>query len=282
MVVEVSLHRSRLILASMASLTLALLSLLHFILHVYAFYESGLIPRDLWVLLEVFLLPAEGGSGVICRDFDLRVYAIIALVLGFISYTILYYMVSLGLLTLAGFRYELLLLYVLGLIIPALNGLNSGSFHGLYYPVYTILNVLLEAGFRSVLYCNISYRDDMIPGWLEWLILLQPTYIIANIILVLTLLKVYRLFRHRTLIASLITAVAPIAILALSLAIFLLALLISPFTRDSSEFNLAYRVGLLSAFILIFHLFLVAPVYGVLLWGSLAIAFLKLAKGKPP
>jgi len=266
------------ILASMASLTLALLSLLHFILHVNAFLD--LIPRGLWVLLEVFLLPAEGGSGVICRDFNLKVYAIIASVLGFISYTMLYYMVSLGLLTLAGFRYKLLLLYILGLIIPALNGLNSGSFQGLYYPVYTIPNVLLEAGFRSVLYCNIPY--GMIPGWLEWLILLQPTYIIANIILVLTLLKVYRLFRHRTLLAPLITATAPIAILALSLAIFLLALLISPFTRDSSEFNLAYRVGLLSAFILIFHLFLVAPVYGVLLWGSLAIAFLKLAKGKPP
>jgi hypothetical protein len=267
-----------LILASMASLTLALLSLLHFILHVNAFLD--LIPHDLWVLLEVFLLPAEGGSGVICRDFNLKVYAIIASVLGFISYTMLYYMVSLGLLTLAGFRYELLLLYVLGLIIPALNGLNGGSFQGLYYPVYTIPNVLLEAGFRSVLYCNISYRDGVIPGWLEWLILLQPTYIIANIILVLTLLKVYRLFRHRTLLAPLITATAPIAILALSLAIFLLALLISPFTRDG-EFNLAYRVGLLSALLLIFHLFLAAPVYGVLLWGSLAVAFLRLAKSKP-
>ncbi|MFZ8795563.1 MAG: hypothetical protein ACO2O2_17015, partial [Acidilobaceae archaeon] len=121
----------------------------------------------------------------------------------------------------------------------------------------------------------------MIPGWLEWLIALQPTYIIANIILVLTLLKVYRLFRHRTLLAPLITAVAPIAILALSLAILLLVLLISPFTRGG-ESSLAYGVGLLSVFILIFHLFLAAPVYGVLLWGSLAIAFLKLAKGKPP
>jgi hypothetical protein len=268
-----------LILASMASLTLALLSLLHFILHVNAFLD--LIPHDLWVLLEVFLLPAEGGSGVICSDFNLKVYAIIASVLGFISYTTLYYVVSLGLSTLAGFRYKLLLLYILGLIIPALNGLTGGSFQGLYYPVYTIPNVLLEAGFRSVLYCNISYRDGVIPGWLEWLILLQPTYIIANIILVLTLLKVYRLFRHRTLLAPLITATAPIAILALSLAILLLALLISPFTRDGNEFNLAYRVGLLSVFILFFHLFLVAPVYGVLLWGSLAIAFLKLARGKP-
>jgi hypothetical protein len=165
------------------------------------------------------------------------------------------------------------------LIIPALNGLNGGSIQSLYYPVYTIPNVLLEAGFRSVLYCNIPY--GVIPGWLEWLILLQPTYIIANIILVLTLLKVYRLFRHRTLLAPLITATAPIAILALSLAIFLLALLISPFTRDGNEFNLAYRVGLLAALLLIFHLFLAAPVYGVLLWGSLAIAFLKLARGKP-
>jgi hypothetical protein len=126
----------------------------------------------------------------------------------------------------------------------------------------------------------ISYRDGVIPGWLEWLILLQPTYIIANIILVLTLLKVYRLFRHRTLLAPLIATAAPIAILALSLAILLLALLISPFTRDG-EFSLAYGVGLLAVFILIFHLFLVAPVYGALLWGSLAIAFLKLARGKP-
>jgi hypothetical protein len=248
-------------------------------LHVTAFYEPGLIPRDLWVLLKVFLLPAEGGSGVICRDFNLRVYAIIALMLGFISYTILYYMVSLGLSTLAGFRYELLLLYILGLIIPALNGLYRVSIHGLYYPVYTIPNVLLEAGFRSVLYCNISY--DVIPGWLEWLILLQPTYIVANIILVLTLLKIYRLLRHRTLLAPLIAATVPIAIIALSLAIFLLALLISPFSRDGNEFNLAYRVGMLSAFLLIFHIYL-APVYGVLLWGSLAIGFLKLAKGKPP
>lgn len=97
----------------------------------------------------------------------------------------------------------------------------------------------------------------------------------------LTLLKVYRLFRHRTLLAPLITATAPIAILALSLAIFLLALLISPFTCDG-EFNLAYRIGMLSALLLIFHLFLAAPVYGVLLWGSLAVAFLRLAKSKPP
>jgi hypothetical protein len=263
----------------MASLTLALLSLLHFILHVGAFYEPNLIPRDLWVLLEVFLLPVEGRSDLICRDFNLKVYAIIALVLGFISYTILYYMVSLGLSTLASFRYKLLLLYILGLIIPALNGLDGGSFQGLYYPVYTIPNVLLEAGFRSVLYCNIPY--GMVPGWLELLILFQPTYIIANIILVLMLLEVYRLYRHRTLLAPLITATAPIAIIALSLAIFLLALLISPFSRDGNEFNLAYRVGMLSVFLLILHIYL-APVYGVLLWGSLAIAFLKLAKGKPP
>jgi hypothetical protein len=94
-------------------------------------------------------------------------------------------------------------------------------------------------------------------------------------------LKVYRLYRHRTLLAPLITATAPIAIIALSLAIFLLALLISPFSRDGNEFNLAYRVGMLSVFLLILHIYL-APVYGVLLWGSLAIAFLKLAKGKPP
>lgn len=266
------------ILTSMASLTLALLSFLHFILYVVAFYELDLIPRDLRVLLEVFLLPVEERSDLICRDFNLKVYAIIAFVLGFISYTILYYMVSLSLSTLVGFRYELLLLYVLGLIIPALNGLYRGSIHGLYYPVYTIPNVLLEAGFRSVLYCNISY--EVILDWLELLIFFQLTFIIAaNIILILTLLKVYRLYRHRTLLASLITATAPIVVIALSLAIFLLALLISPFTRDG-EFNLAYRVGMLSVFLLIFHLFLVAPVYGVLLWGSLAIAFLKLAKGK--
>ena len=266
------------ILASMASLTIALLSFLHLILYVVAFYELDLIPRDLRVLLEVFLLPHEGLLDMICHGLDLRVYAIIAFVLGFISYTMLYYMVSLGLYTLVDFRYELLLLYVLGLIIPALNGLGDGSNRGLYYPVYTIPNVLLEAGFRSVLYCNISY--EVIPGWLELLILFQPTFMIANIILVLTLLKVYRLYRHRTLLAPLIAATAPIAILALSLAILLLALLISPFTRDG-EFNLAYRVGLLSAFLLVFHVGLVAPVYGVLLWGSLAIAFLKLARGKP-
>jgi hypothetical protein len=259
-----------LILASMASLTLALLSLLHFILHVNAFYWLDLIPRDLWVLLKVFLLPAESSSRMIC---NFRVYAIIALVLGFISYTTLYYMVSLGLSTLAGFRYELLLLYVLGLIIPALNGLSYGSVQGLYYPVYTIPNILLDAGFRSVLYCNILY--SVISDELVWLIAFQPTYIIANIILVLTLLKVYRLFRHSTLIASLITATAPIAILALLLAIILVAVLISPFSHD-----LARSVGMSAGFLLFYHLFLVAPVYGVLLWSSLTIAFLKLAKGK--
>jgi hypothetical protein len=262
-----------LILASMASLTLALLSLLHFILHVNAFYWLGLIPRDLWVLLKVFLLPAESSSRMIC---NLRVYAIVAFVLGFISYTILYYMVSLGLFTLVGFRYELLLLYVLGLIIPALNGLNYDSLQGLYYPVYTIPNVLLDAGFRSVLYCNISYRGGVISSDLHFLIFFQPTYIIANIIFVLTLLKVYRLFRHRTLLASLITAVAPTVILALLVAIILVAaFLILPFSHD-----LARSMGIPAGFLLIYHLFLVAPVYGVLLWSSLAIAFLKLAKGK--
>ena len=121
--------------ASYASLVLALLALTHYVLIIVV--DLNLIPGFKDHPLVDILIPTWGH----CGNITLRV---LALILGFVAYVTLFFAVSLGFLALTSHRYSVLLvlLFVLGIVIPAFNGLGSGSYFTFYYPVYTVPNVL--------------------------------------------------------------------------------------------------------------------------------------------
>jgi hypothetical protein len=182
-------------------------------------------------------------------------------VLGFVAYATLFSAVSLGFLALTSPRHSVLLvlLFVLGIVIPAFNGLGSESYFTFYYPVYTVLNVLLESGFRGLLYCmglTIEWKHPLYRFYTE-LVLFTLPQILLPIMLLVTYMRVWRV----SFLVPLIISIIPLIKM-----LFLLMLLISP------------PDGTAPLFILIMVL---APAYGVLLWGSLVVAFLRLAKSKP-
>jgi hypothetical protein len=243
--------RFRLTIASYASLVLALLALTHYVLIIVA--GLNLIPGFEDHPLIDILTPFWGR----CDNITLRV---LALILGFVAYTTLFFAVSLGFLALTSPRYSvlLMLLFVLGIVIPAFNGLGSESYFTLYYPVYTVPNVLLESGFRGLLYCmGLTIGWKHLYRFYNELVLFTLPQILLFIMLLATYMHVWRV----SFLVPLIISIIPLIKM-----LFLLMLLISP--PDGTFF----------LFILIMVL---APAYGVLLWGSLAVAFLRLAKSKP-
>jgi fumarate reductase subunit D len=242
----------RLTIASYAFLVLALLALTHYVL-IIATEGLNLIPRSEDHPLVDILIPTWGH----CGNIILRV---LVLILGFTTYVTLFSAVSLGLSALTSPRYSVLLvlLFVLGIVIPAFNGLYSQSYSTLYYPVYTVPNVLLESGFRGLLYCmglTIEWKNPLYQFYAELAFFALPQ-ILLPIILLVTYMRVRRI---SFLVPLIISIISPIKIL------LILVLLLSPPN---------------GAFLLFLLMIALAPVYGVLLWGSLAIAFLKLAKGK--
>jgi len=266
--------RSRLILAFIASSSLAFLALLHQILYLalmpYApLYD--LLPYDLKLPLQLFFLPTflnDLEAEVICYKW--RVYAMLALPFSFALYTLLYYMLNLGLSAIVGRRYEILAVYALGVAASALNGLTPISLPSLYYATYTIPNVVMEAGFRSILYCS-NLKIDTSSS----LVLIYPLVqlVIPSILLALALFKVYR----RTMMASFLIppfiAIAPIVI---PITLFILAIVgyeVGLPTLPRSEFNIF-------AALLFLHVLYMAPAYGVMLWGSLAALLLHFVKAK--
>lgn len=251
--------RFRLTIASYASLVLALLALTHYVLIIVV--GLNLIPGFEDHPLVDILTPFWGR----CDNITLRV---LALILGFVAYVTLFSAVSLGFLALTSHRYSVLLvlLFVLGIVIPAFNGLGSGSYFTLYYPVYTVPNVLLESGFRGLLYCmglTIEWKHPLYRFYNELVLLyteLVP-FTLPQILLFIMLLATYMHVWRVSFLVPLIISIIPLIKM-----LFLLMLLISP------------PDGTAPLFILIMAL---APAYGVLLWGSLAVAFLRLAKSKP-
>ncbi len=244
--------RFRLTIASYASLVLALLALTHYVLIIVV--GLNLIPGFEDHPLVDILTPFWGR----CDNIILRV---LALILGFVAYVTLFSAVSLGFLALTSPRYSvlLMLLFVLGIVIPAFNGLGSESYFTFYYPVYTVPNVLLESGFRGLLYCmglTIEWKHPLYRFYTE-LVLFTLPQILLFIMLLATYMHVWRV----SFLVPLIISIIPLIKM-----LFLLMLLISP------------PDGTFLLFILIMAL---APAYGVLLWGSLAVAFLRLARGKP-
>jgi fumarate reductase subunit D len=242
----------RLTIASYAFLVLALLALTHYVF-IIAAEGLNLIPRSKDHPLVDILIPTWGH----CGNIILRV---LVLILGFTTYVTLFSAVSLGLSALTSPRYNVLLvlLFVLGIVIPAFNGLYSQSYSTLYYPVYTVPNVLLESGFRGLLYCmglTIEWKNPLYQFYAELAFFALPQ-ILLPIILLVTYMRVRR---TPFLVPLIISIIPPIKIL------LILVLLLSP--PDG-------------AFLLFLLMIALAPVYGVLLWGSLAIAFLKLAKGR--
>jgi hypothetical protein len=264
--------RSRLILALIASSSLAFLALLHQILYLalmpYApLYD--LLPYDLRLPLQLFFLPTflnDLEEKVICYKW--RVYAMLALPFSFALYTLLYYMLDLGLSAIVGRRYEILAIYALGVAASALNGLIPIWIPSFYYATYTIPNVVMEAGFRSILYCNNLEIDTS-------LIIVYPLVqsVIPSVLLALALFKVYRRTMITLFLAPPLIAIARIVI---PIALFILAIVgykVGLPTLPLSEFNIF-------AALLFFHELYMAPAYGVMLWGSLAALLLHFVRAK--
>ncbi len=266
--------RSRLILAFIASSSLAFLALLHQILYLalvpYApLYD--LLPYDLRLPLKLFLLPTflnDLEAEVICYKW--RVYAMLALPFSFALYTLLYYMLDLGLSAIMGRRYEILAVYALGVAASALNGLIPIWIPSFYYATYTIPNVVMEAGFRSILYCS-NLKIDTSSS----LVLIYPLVqsVIPSILLALALFKVYRRTMITLFLAPPLIAIARIVI---PITLFILAIV-------------GYKVGLpplplselnIFAALLFFLELYMAPAYGVMLWGSLAALLLHFVRAK--
>ena len=266
--------RSRLILALIASSSLAFLALLHQILYLalmpYApLYD--LLPYDLRLPLKLFLLPIFLNSleaEVICYKW--RVYAMLALPFSFALYTLLYYMLDLGLSAIVGRRYEILAVYALGVATSALYGLVPESIPSFYYATYTIPNVVMEAGFRSILYCS-NLKIDTSSS----LVIIYPLVqlFIPSILLALALFTVYR----RTMVTSFLTPLLiAIARIVIPIILFILAIVgyeVGLPTLPRSEFNIFVAL-------LFFHELYMAPAYGVMLWGSLAALLLHFVRAK--
>jgi hypothetical protein len=113
------------------------------------------------------------------------------------------------------------LLFVLGIVIPAFNGLYSQSYFTLYYPVYTVLNILLESGFRGLLYCmglTIEWKNPLYRFYAELAFFTLP-----QILLPIMLLVTYMHVRRTSFLVPLIISIIPL----IKILLFL-ALLISP------------------------------------------------------
>jgi hypothetical protein len=266
--------RSRLILALIASSSLAFLALLHQILYLalmpYApLYD--LLPYDLKLPLQLFFLPTFLNSleeKVICYKW--RVYAMLALPFSFALYTLLYYMLDLGLSAIVGRRYEILAIYALGVAASALNGLIPIWIPSFYYATYTIPNVVMEAGFRSILYCSNPEFNLTLPLAIIYLLVQS---VIPSILLALALFKVYRRTMITLFLAPPLIAIARIVI---PITLFILAIVgyeVGLPTLPRSEFNIFVAL-------LFFHELYMAPAYGVMLWGSLAALLLHFVRAK--
>ena len=254
--------RSRLILALIASSSLAFLALLHQILYLALMPPLyDLLPYDLKLPLQLFFLPTflnDLEAEVICYKW--RVYAMLALPFSFALYTLLYYMLDLGLVAIVGRRYEILAVYALGMVASTLNGLIPRSLPSLYYATYTIPNVVMEAGFRSILYCsNLKiYTSSSLV-----IIYLLVQLVIPSILIALVLFKVYR----RTMITSfLIPPLIAIAPVMVPIILLILAI-VGPPPPPGREMNIF-------AVLLLLHELYITPMYGVMLWGSLATLIL--------
>ena len=256
--------RSRLLLASLASFILATLAFIHFFLYFPLPYFLGPSPWD--YVLEVLFSP---GYPSYCGE----PYALTlpAFIVGLLLYVSLYYAVSLGLLHLTPPRYRFLipLMYVMGLTAPAIVGLEDFPFR-LYYPAYTVPSVFMEVGFRSLLLCKagLTLKGHYL---LETLPYTFP--VVAQIPLILTLLAIYIHERQsRFLVPLIISLVLPTVLVTIAIAIHL------PPSGGPDGGIPGGPIGFIAMWLGFINLIIIAPIHGALLWGTLGLILLGMAR----
>jgi len=250
--------RSRLLLASLASFILATLAFIHFPLYIYSMepYRG---------LLRVLFSPAYPSY---CEE--PYTLTLLAFIVGLLLYTSLYYAVSLGLLHLTPPRYRFLipLMYVMGLTAPAIVGLEDFPIR-LYYPAYTVPSVFMEVGFRSLLLCKagLTLKGHYL---LETLPYTFP--VAAQTPLILTLLAIYiHERRSRFLVPLIISLILPTVLVSIGIAIHL------PPSGGPDGGIPGGPIGFIAMWLGIINL-TIAPIHGALLWGTLWLIFLGMAR----
>jgi hypothetical protein len=259
--------RSRLLLASLASFILATLAFIHFLLYLPLPYFLGLPRRSSpwYYALEVLFSPSYLSY---CEE----PYALTlpAFIVGLLLYVSLYYAVSLGLLHLTPPRYRFLipLMYVMGLTAPAIVGLENFPIR-LYYPAYTVPSAFMEVGFRSLLLCKagLTLKGHYL---LETLPYTFP--VAAQIPLILTLLAIYiHERRSRFLVPLIISLILPTVLVSFAIAMHL------PPSEGPDGGVPGGFIGFITVFLTVINV-VIAPIYGVLLWGVLGLILLGMAR----
>jgi hypothetical protein len=251
--------RSRLLLASLASFILATLALIHLPLYIHSMepYRG---------LLRVLFSPAYPSY---CEEpYTLTLPAFIV---GLLLYVSLYYAVSLGLLHLTPPRYRFLipLMYVMGLVAPAIVGLEDFPIR-LYYPAYTVPSFFMEVGFRSLLLCKagLTLKGHYL---LETLPYTFP--VAAQIPLILTLLAIYIHERQsRFLVPLIISLILPTVLVTIAIAIHL------PPSGGPDGGIPGGPIGFIAMWLGFINLVIIAPIHGALLWGTLGLILLGMAR----
>jgi len=193
-----------------------------------------------------------------------------AFIVGLLLYVSLYYAVSLGLLHLTPPRYRFLipLMYVIGLTAPAIVGLEDDPLR-LYYPAYTVPSFFMEVGFRSLLLCKagLTLKGHYL---LETLPYTFP--VAAQIPLILTLLAIYiHERRSRFLVPLIISLILPTVLVSFAIAMHL------PPSEGPDGGVPGGFIGFITVLLTVINV-VIAPIHGALLWGTLGLIFLGMAR----
>jgi hypothetical protein len=257
--------RSRLLLASLASFILATLAFIHFFLYLPYFLGPPRRSSPWDYVSEVLFSP---GYPSYCEE----PYALTlpAFIVGLLLYVSLYYVVSLGLLHLTPPRYRFLipLMYVMGLTAPAIVGLEDDPIR-LYYPAYTVPSFFMEVGFRSLLLCKagLTLKGHYL---LETLPYTFP--VAAQAPLILTLLAIYIHERQsRFLVPLIISLILPTVLVSIGIAIHL------PPSGGPDGGIPGGPIGFIAMWLAVINL-PIAPIHGALLWGTLGLIFIGMAR----
>jgi hypothetical protein len=242
-----------LIIAALTCFSLALLASIYGVLiFMYYYFPSypGL-PVELEAVVYGGTLRHPSGVAVFCSKIEVFT-ALVLVFMGFIVYTITWLIVRGGLVEVLGGSYTgvydkiLLSIYVIGLVITAVNGVLGGPVGIFYYPVHSIMNAVMEVGFKRLLLCN----GIVVSGAFLLLIPLQSASAILFSGLLYNVYKVKgdQLFKYLTVV---------FAITGILYFLFPFSIVAMPFAR------------------IIWFSLTISPLIGALLWLVMGIAFIK-------
>ena len=243
-----------LIIAALTCFSLALLASIYgvliFMYYYFPSYKPGL-PVELEAVVYGETLGHLRGVTVFCSKIEVFT-ALVLVFMGFIVYAITWLIVRSGLVEVLGGSYIgvydkiLLSIYVIGLVMTAVNGVLGGPVGIFYYPVYSIMNAVMEVGFKRLLLCN----GIVVSGAFLLLIPLQSASAILFSGLLYNVYKVKgdQLFKYLTVV---------FAITGILYFLFPFSIVAMPFAR------------------IIWFSLTISPLIGALLWLVMGIAFIK-------